>query len=344
MIEGPKCWERDRDSKGLVGSQACKEALEWLVSNAVLAPSTHNSQPWQFRVREDHLEVWADRSRGLPVADPLGRELAISCGAAIQYAHLAARNRNFEGSVELLPDASKPDLFAILRLGPPNSPTPREKLRFESIRTRHTSRVSMTADASKEQKTDSLGSLASAHGVRFDVTRNERLREKTASLVAEAELTVMNDGEFRKELAAWIKSSKSHARDGMSVSSFGIFDTLSRVTAAGIAKIGKGLDTGEPHRQLVLNAPVLGVLSSSLDDTAAWLRSGMALADITLELAAHGLSASYFSQPLYVASTRQRLAEIWDLGAWPQMLVRFGYSESVPAAPRREPEQVIVVD
>jgi nitroreductase len=344
MAEGPRNWERERDRKGLMTAEDRKKKLERLVRYAVMAPSTHNSQPWQFRVREDRLEVWADRSRSLPIADPAGRELAISCGAAIQFAHLAARNDNFEGLVELLPDPSQPDLFARLRLGPSNSPTPREKRRFASIDARRTSRMLMESAPGREQKTDSLGSLASAHGVRFEITRDPGLRNDIANLVAEAELTLMSDSGFRKELAAWIKSAKSRAHDGMSIRSFGFFDGLSRMTGGMLGNIGGGLDTGEAHRQLVLNAPVIGVLASTENNTRAWLQSGMALADIVLELAAHGLSASFFSQPLYLEDTRERLAELFDLGAWPQMLVRFGSAPDIPAAARRDPEEVTITD
>ena len=59
------------------------DALQRAVAQAVLAPSSHNSQPWLFRVRGTTLDLYADRSRALPIADPEGRELVMSCGAAL---------------------------------------------------------------------------------------------------------------------------------------------------------------------------------------------------------------------------------------------------------------------
>ncbi|MEO6083892.1 MAG: hypothetical protein ABIQ18_12395 [Umezawaea sp.] len=47
-----------------------------------LAPSVCNSQPWRFRLLPDWIELHADPDRALPVTDPAGRELRLSCGAA----------------------------------------------------------------------------------------------------------------------------------------------------------------------------------------------------------------------------------------------------------------------
>jgi nitroreductase len=54
-----------------------------VIAMAARAPSPHNTQPWQFRVRGDVIELLADCSRQLRRLDPEGRELTISCGAAL---------------------------------------------------------------------------------------------------------------------------------------------------------------------------------------------------------------------------------------------------------------------
>jgi len=59
------------------------EPIRRALELAVQAPSSHNSQPWRFRVREAEIELWADTSRQLHVVDPDARELTISCGAAL---------------------------------------------------------------------------------------------------------------------------------------------------------------------------------------------------------------------------------------------------------------------
>ena len=84
--------------------------LRALVVHAVRAPSSHNSQPWRFGVTNGVLELRADRRRALPVADPQGRELVISCGAALGFLAVAARHFGREAAIDLLPDPADPEL------------------------------------------------------------------------------------------------------------------------------------------------------------------------------------------------------------------------------------------
>ena len=90
-----------------------------VVELAARAPSLHNSQPWRFVATATGLDLYADRSRQLRVLDPTGRQLTISCGAALGLARLAVGALGYAHSVELLPDQDDPDHLAHLTLGPP---------------------------------------------------------------------------------------------------------------------------------------------------------------------------------------------------------------------------------
>jgi len=58
------------------------DQVDFLIATAARAPSVHNTQPWRFRVGEFAIELYADMGRKLRT-DPLGREMLISCGAAL---------------------------------------------------------------------------------------------------------------------------------------------------------------------------------------------------------------------------------------------------------------------
>jgi nitroreductase len=68
-----------------------------------LAPSSHNTQPWLFKIVDNSIELYADRTRALPVVDPEARELTISCGAALYHLIVTIKYFGFEYRLEVLP-------------------------------------------------------------------------------------------------------------------------------------------------------------------------------------------------------------------------------------------------
>ena len=91
--------------------------LDVVLRYAGLAPSVHNTQPWQITANDDVIEVRADRSRQLSFLDPTGRQLHLSCGAAVEFARLAVREAGHAGAVDVLPEPNDADLIARLRVG-----------------------------------------------------------------------------------------------------------------------------------------------------------------------------------------------------------------------------------
>ena len=64
----------------------------YLIATACRAPSVHNTQPWRFKDDPGcRIGSYADQRRKLHV-DPVGREMLISCGAALFGLRLAVRS------------------------------------------------------------------------------------------------------------------------------------------------------------------------------------------------------------------------------------------------------------
>jgi len=106
--------------------EAARDQFRRMLDHAVFAPSGHNTQPWLFRLGADHLDLIADRTRGLPVVDPYDRELTISCGAALDHLVTAGRHYGKKVTVEVSPDSTDADLLARCRITDEATPSASE--------------------------------------------------------------------------------------------------------------------------------------------------------------------------------------------------------------------------
>lgn len=319
-----------------------QEPLQLMAEFAHLAPSTHNAQPWFFTVANGALEIVANRGRSLPICDPHDRELTMSCGAAVQFAWLAARNLGFECAVELLPDRRNPDLFARLRLGGQKGPSWQDQRRFAAIPDRQTNRSTFRAATPAQGRTvERLAAVAAEYGQSLRSISRCTLIDQVAALTARAERIQMADPLFRREFGQWVRPRPS--QDGMPMETLGYAGLWSRGLAALIGRINLGRLTARKHEERIRSASWLCLLASPEDDPRSWLECGRALAEILLELTANGLMASFANQAIQVPRLRAELAGIFSEPELPQMLIRVGIGERVEGAPRRDLDELLVV-
>lgn len=318
------------------------EFLRYIVNYAVLAPSGHNTQPWLFRIKDTELQLLADRTRALPVVDPHDRALTISCGAALDHLSVAARRFGREPLVDELPSAD-PDHLATVRPGNVVTPSPEDIALLEAIPKRRTTRTLFDARDLPTTLLKDCCALAEQHGAELTIIQEKARRSEIADLVAKGDRTQFSDPRFRRELAAWVHSRRSATKDGMSGESFGMPDLLSPVGALVIRTfdLGNGIAAGD-RKKIVEGSPVLAVFSTEGDDTADWIATGRALSKVLLKLTASGATASFLNQPIEVDALRPQLGESIGTAGIPQLLLRFGFGEAVPATVRRPVEDVLI--
>jgi hypothetical protein len=313
------------------------EQLEFLLGYAVLAPSSHNSQPWRFHVVGETVELYADRTRALRVVDPRDRELLISCGAALGFLRLALRRFGHAGRVTLFPDRGDPDFLAVVELGDPCEPIPAELRLFDAITTRRTHRGDFAHTPVPGELVETLMNAAAEQGGWLISVGDRHRRAAVADLARQGDQVQFADPEFRGELARWIRPNSSREHDGMPGYAFGIPDVVSPFAPAVVGALNLGAIWGGRSRQAVENAPVLAVLGTARNGPQAWLAAGQALARVLLHAAAEGVSASFLNQPCEVPLLRLRLRDVLGTDGWPQLVLRLGYPHAAPRPTPRRP-------
>ena len=303
------------------------DALRLAVARAILAPSGHNTQPWRFRITADAVELHADRTRALPVADPDDRELTIACGAALFHLRLALRHAGYLAEVRLTPldgPGAPPDLLARVQAGPPAPPTAEEEALFAAIPHRRTNRAPFAARPLPTGLLDALTAAVEQEGAWLRPIDGDA-RAQVAELVAEADRRQWSDPRFRRELAAWLHPA---ARGD------GLPDRyLHGLGPIVVRTLDLGGGTARQDRHLAETAPALLLLGTAGDTPRDWLAAGQALAHLLLRARLDDVDASYLNQPIQVAAFRPRLAAA--VAAVPQLLLRLGYGPPIGPAPRR---------
>lgn len=312
-----------------------RKAIEW----AVLAPSSHNTQPWLFRVLQHQVELWADRTRGLPVADPLDRELTISCGAALFGLRIGFAVQSTGSTFTLLPDGPEGDRLATVRMG--GRVDSRIATLAPAMLGRHTHRRAFEVRPVPQELLVELQRAAEVEGAALKPILEEDARFSLAELVGRADQVQFEDPSFRRELAMWLNTNYSRRQEGIPGSAFGFNELMSIAAPLAIRTFDLGDGQAAKDRDLVAHSPLLAILETEGDSPHDWLRAGQALMRVLLTGALNGLQASYLNQPLEVDALRAQVKASFECSGQPQLILRMGYAPPGRITPRRPVDDAI---
>lgn len=288
------------------------------------APSVHNTQPWRWEVEAAALHLAADADRRLPVADPSGRQLAISCGAVLHHARTVFGARGYRTDLVRLPDPARRERLATLRFRPWPSPPDGVLRRAAAIEHRRTDRLPLLPPPHWPDLLHRLRMLASPHFVEVDAV-DAAVGPRLAAASATAGAAHEADPGYRDELHWW-----TGHRDEAGVPTA----ALASAAEAAAVPVGRSFAAAGPGGERdVRDAAELVVLSTAADGPEQWLRTGEALSAILLECAASGVATCPLTHLTEPGTARTLVAGVLRGPGVPQVLVRVG---AAPAGERPE--------
>jgi hypothetical protein len=317
------------------------EKWKFFLRYAVLAPSSHNSQPWLFHLRNNMLELRANRRRGCPVVDPNDRELIMSCGCALFHLRCAMRHFGHLATVEVFPERD-PDFVARVGLGTEADISVEESLLFYAIPKRRTNRQLFMDDPIPPSLLIALQKAAEGEGAWLRILEDEERKSAVADLIAEGDRMQWANKAFRLELSKWIHSNRSTARDGMPGFALGIDDLLSSAGPLVVRTFDMGEGQAAKDHEVATGSPVLMVLGTDGDKPRDWVAGGQALARVLLRARVEDVWASFLNQPIEIPDLRAKLKVLSGQAGLPQAVLRLGFGANVKPTPRREVEEVLI--
>lgn len=344
-----------------------QEPLLRLVRAAILAASPHNSQPWLFKITENRIEVYADRSRNTGALDPDMRELHIGLGCAIENLMLAAGANGYKPKLTLLPgqldqlSGSGQSLVAFvdLTLGP----TIHDEV-YDAIPRRHTNRNPYDLNEPvKPEYLTSLEGLTDVDTVKTFLFTNPTDRARITSRIREANDTVYADPEVvRGSDGRWDRLNQrqiDQVHDGLTYDCFGqsLFTTaLRKMLPQTVVDMSyRFWFWRTTYAQILRATPVFGVLAvRDRYSQEQCLQVGRVWQRTHLWVTARGIAARPVNELVELvdlerakglpAAAATHLSELVGSKEWqPTFMFRMGYPmRTAPASPRRSIQEVLL--
>lgn len=281
--------------------------VEEILSLATRAPSIQNSQPWLWRQSEQQLDLYADFSRQLMHADPTGRDLILSCGAALHHVQVAAEGLGWHPRITRMPHPGDPHHLATITFEPCTG-TPEAYDAMRAITSRRTDRHPMT-DWSVPR------------------ARLTELAEEGARWGALATITDGGTGQRLHDLAV-----TAHEEQQAS--------PYYQQEESAVAR-------PRPEPQPLTEGEQVLLIATAADDELSRLRAGEALSAIWLKAELGGLTLVPMSQAVEVEDTYLVVRDdVLQGRSCPQILVRVGFlpedRDPAPPTSRRPIDEVLV--
>jgi nitroreductase len=293
------------------------------------APSTHNTQPWHWRVRPDRLDLLAERSRQLPATDPDGRLLMLSCGTALHHATVALRAQGWTAEVAHLPDSGQPDLLGTLTPTGRTPVTPQAIRLFQAVEVRHTDRRPVGDQPVPASALAAIGA-AVAGSARVQVLTRDQVLDLAAA-ASRAAVVESDDPQIRAELAYWTGRA-APAGTGLPARVLPGQPPQTTVPGRDFGRPGT-LPVGSGHDR----AASYLLLFGDDDEPSSWLLAGEALSMLWLTAVELGISVLPLSAAVEVESTRQTLRQVLAGLGHPYLVLRLGIADPDQAGPPHTP-------
>jgi len=320
-------------------AQALAGHAQYLIATAARAPSVHNSQPWRFRVSQDAIELWSDPRRRT-WSDASGRELLISCGAALFGLRLAVRSLGFQADVELLPDPGRLRLLARVRPGRALPMNALEARMMAAVPHRHTHRGPFEPVPLPRGLLPRLQNDVLREGAELALIPPGLGYERLARLAVSAARRGDLDPRARATIRRWTRAVSDPGRDGIPATALTPRPAL-HMRPGRLPQRDFDLDRNLGVLPADGTPPAVTAILLTRDDRRPdWLRAGQALHRMLLDAATEWVFASLYTQPLEDPVTRLLIPGRVGVPGHPQMILQLGRVTAAAATARRAPEEL----
>lgn len=317
------------------------DKIKFILGYAILAPSTHNSQPWLFKIENSSCKIYYDSNLRLPEADPLGRDLYISMGCLIDNLLIAA---NYFGIFKNININLKDNFVAEVFFQDIGSTNHDLEYLVDTIPKRVNSRGFFESKLLPDSIQAEILAMNKNDHIRLSFVTDKEKINALASLTAEGLKIAHGKPSFRKEMSGWMHSSISSKKDGLPGYSLKMPFVLSFIIPALVRFFNLSPLFAKLNYKSMGSAPFICIISASESNNLIWLEVGQLAERLMLHLSSKGIKTSIFVASIEAGDLYKKVQDVLDTNYLPQFIFCAGYmSDSQKHSPRHPLNDKIIL-
>jgi len=307
-----------------------RDRIKFLLQYAILAPSTHNSQPWLFKIHDSYCEIFKDESKYLIEADSKGRNLYISLGCCVENIIVAAKYFEVfkEIIIEPITHLKNKTLVVTIRfknLSKVNNKNVIYQELFDAISRRATNRglfknIKIPASI-----------IYNINKIKHSKDLNNHIIVDKKNIIDIAEITKNAIGElyskkrFREELSSWIYPDYKNRKEGISTKSLRIPFFLSIFFSQILKLFNISNSISYLNYKSIASLSSICIISSSKDSETIWLEVGRFAQRILLHTTTVNIDTYISVAAIDVNFYANKIKKILHTDKTPHFLIGLGY-------------------
>lgn len=304
------------------------EQLKFLLGFSILAPSGHNSQPWEFTIKNNSIEFWVNKDRALSKSDPEGRQTSIAIGCALENLLIAADYYGYKAETKYFPE-NDDNLVASVSLQKVGAIRNEPSHLIFSIPKRASNRGKYTNQAIPEKFLEETRKVSNDDIEVVIVTEKSKIFP-LAEIANQAQIEVMDRDFFREELSHYIESNFTKSKTGMPGFTLGLPSLVSLFASKLIKKVNMSRMTAKKDDSLLKKFTTAFLLvSAKNDDKYSWVKTGQVFEKVWLLATQNEVSFSVLAAGVQVGEYYKKIQEILKTNLRPLAFSRVGYSEKI---------------
>ena len=314
--------------------------FEFMVEQAIKAPSGHNTQPWLFKINESNIEIHPNFDKSLTVVDFDNRELFITLGCATENICIAASHKGYESSVSV-------NNSGVIKINLTKQDLINSNHLFKQIAIRQTNRSIYNGNMIPEDTIQMLKSINIEPNINMYFYKNGTQEfDSIANYVFRGNTIQMQDKAFKEELRNWMRYNKKHqdkTNDGLSYAVFGAPNLPLFIVKPIMAKAINEKSQNKGDKKKIESSSHLVLFTTKGNTIEEWVSLGRTLERFLLKSTESGIINAYLNQPNEIRYLSIEMAKTLNIAnEYPTILLRIGYGNKMPYSKRKDIKDVIL--